>query len=143
MSAAETLNGHCLCGRVQLSISAPPSEVGACHCSICRRWGGGPLLALEVADAVTFQGEEHISTYASSEWAERGFCRHCGSHLFYRLREGSLHAVPVGLFDVPAGLTLTHEVFVEEQPDFYAFTAATRRLTGEEVFAMFNAEQQQ
>ena len=23
----------------------------------------------------------------SSAWAERGFCKNCGSHLFYRLKE--------------------------------------------------------
>lgn len=142
MATAETLHGHCLCGRVQLSISAEHTAVGVCHCSICRRWGGGPLLALECPTGVQFQGEEHISVYASSAWAERGFCRHCGTHLFYRLTAEPLHAVPAGLFDAQDRLQLDKEIFIEEQPAFYAFANATERLTGEQVFAMFNAEQQ-
>lgn len=142
MSPAETLHGHCLCGQVQVTISAADTSVGACHCSTCRRWGGGPLLALECHDGVQFQGEEHISVYASSDWAERGFCRHCGTHLFYRLTSAPLHELPAGLFDAQHLMTLAREIFIDEQPAFYAFANPTERLTGEQVFAMFNAGQQ-
>ena len=29
---------------------------------------------------VTFKGEENISVFNSSLWAERGYCNKCGSH---------------------------------------------------------------
>ena len=31
-----------------------------------------------------FNGEENIERYSSSAWAERGFCKRCGSSLLYR-----------------------------------------------------------
>ncbi|WP_282100132.1 GFA family protein [Thauera aromatica] len=31
--------------------------------------------------------------------ADRGFCRKCGSHLFYRLKKGPHYVLAVGLFD--------------------------------------------
>jgi len=61
--------------------------VGACYCGMCRRWGGGPLLAVDCGTSVRLTGEEHVGVFASSKWAERGFCKQCGSHLFYRLKQ--------------------------------------------------------
>ncbi|MFT4677303.1 MAG: hypothetical protein ACJAX5_002962 [Patiriisocius sp.] len=50
-----------------------------------------PLFAVAV-DSITFDDEGDVSTYRSSEWVERGFCKQCGSSLFYRLKETN-HAV--------------------------------------------------
>ncbi|NIT13149.1 MAG: GFA family protein, partial [Candidatus Dadabacteria bacterium] len=52
---------------------------------MCRKWCGGPLMAVNCGTDVTFEGEDNITVYDSSSWAERGFCSGCGSHLFYRL----------------------------------------------------------
>jgi hypothetical protein len=52
-----------------------------CHCNMCRIWGGISLLVVHTGAS----GKENISVYPSSEWAECGFCKHCGTHLFYRL----------------------------------------------------------
>lgn len=141
MSQTPSSQGHCLCGRVHLQVQATHSHVGVCHCRMCRRWGGGPLLAVECGADVQFQGEEHITAYASSDWAERGFCRHCGTHLFYRLKADGMYVIPAGLFDAQDTLVLQQEIFVDEQPAFYAFANPTQRLTGEQVFAQFNASQ--
>src|SRR5256885_974828 len=78
------MNGHCLCGAVSF-VSPQAREIGACHCGYCRRWGGGPMLTVHCGPDVKFEGGENIGTYASSEWAERAFCRQCGTHLYYRL----------------------------------------------------------
>lgn len=85
-------------------------------------------------------GEEHVHVYESSEWAERGFCRRCGTHLFYRLKHGDFHAVPVGLFDDPDDWTFALQVFIEEKPAFYCFANDTRTLTGEELIVQFGSE---
>ncbi|MEQ9448085.1 MAG: GFA family protein, partial [Rhodospirillaceae bacterium] len=71
---------------------------GACHCGTCRKWGGGPLLAVDCGEHVTIDGEENVSIYQSSDWAERGFCGKCGTHLFYRLTQQPFYVIPVGLF---------------------------------------------
>ena len=79
--------GSCLCGAVGFSAENAAKNLGACHCGMCRKWGGGPAMMVPCADAVSFSGDENIGVFASSEWAERGFRTSCGSHLFYRVRK--------------------------------------------------------
>ncbi len=139
MSTTFSGKGQCLCGAVTLTADAIKAHADACHCRMCRRWGGGPLLAVGCGSEVSFTGEEHIALYDSSEWAERGFCRRCGTHLFYRLKETRRYAIPAGLLDDEDQLTLREQIFIDEKPAFYDFANDTRNLTGEEVFAEYGA----
>ncbi len=130
---------QCLCGAVTVEAAQCATHVGACHCSMCRQWGGGPYLAVDCGSDVTFGGEENIERYQSSDWAERGFCRKCGTHLFYHLKEPSKYIMTAGLFGDLEGATFDHQIFIDEKPAWYDFANATKNMTGEEVFAMFNA----
>ncbi len=131
-------SGSCLCGAITLSAAQAASHVGGCHCRMCRRWGGGPYLELDCGTEVTISGEENLSLFSSSDWAERGFCARCGTHLFYRLKESQQHMVAVGLFDDQQDLTFKRQVFIEEKPPYYHFGNDTENLTGEEIFALFS-----
>ena len=132
--------GQCLCGDVTWEFSGKPTGSYHCHCTMCRRWGGGPLLAVDCGTQVRFEGRDGISVFNSSQWAERGFCRHCGTHLFYRLKQSGKVFAPAGLFDKSVPLSLDHEIFIEDQPAYYQFANKTKRMTGEEVFAAFAAK---
>ncbi|GAA5176127.1 MULTISPECIES: GFA family protein [Halomonadaceae] len=138
MSANHQCQGACLCGAVNLSVELDSHEVSACHCQMCQTWGGGPLLAIESRTPMTLRGKESVSVYASSEWAERGFCRHCGTHLFYRLKEGGHYAFPVGLIDNGDPWAMALQIFIDEKPAHYDFANDTRTLTGAEVFEAFS-----
>lgn len=137
MSKVKRATGTCLCGAVRITAEAANQHVGACHCSMCRRWGGGPLLAVDCGTDVHIEGGESIGVFDSSPWAERGFCKKCGSHLFYRIKQTQQYMMPVGLFDDAAGFDLHHQVFIDEKPAYYAFANETKDMTGAEVFAMF------
>ncbi|MBW4458295.1 MAG: GFA family protein [Nostoc indistinguendum CM1-VF10] len=137
MSNVTTVKGSCLCGAVSLSTTSMSNQMGACHCSMCRKWGGGPLLAIDCKGDVSFSGEENIRIYQSSEWAERAFCNQCGSHLFYKLKQNNQYFIPVGLFEKCEGLVFDHQVFIDEKPKYYCFADETKNLTGAEVFAQF------
>lgn len=137
MSDKNEGTGSCLCGSVRVQVEKMGKEVGACHCDMCRKWGGGPLIATDCGTAVRFEGVEHISVFDSSKWAERGFCSQCGSHLFYRIKQSGRHVIPVGLLETGQDLVLTHQVFIDEKPSFYHFSNETREMTGAEVFAKF------
>jgi hypothetical protein len=78
-----------------------------------------------------------ITVYQSSEWAERGFCKHCGSPLFYRLKSDGSYYLPVGLLDDTEGLTLVSEIFIDRKPALYSFAEKTKKMTAEETLAMF------
>lgn len=137
MSELSVIKGSCLCGVVKVSTASTNNEVGACHCGMCRKWGGSSLLVIECGNNISFDGEDNIGVYQSSEWAERGFCKQCGSHLFYRLKQNNQHYIPVGIFDNSQGLVFDHQIFIDEKPEFYSFANKTKNMTGEEVFAMF------
>jgi len=126
--------GSCLCGAVNLAVAAHKQNVGACHCSMCRTWGGGPLLALESVSDIEIEGEENVTVYPSSDWAERGFCKRCGTHLFYRLKTGDHYAVPVGLVDGGEAWTFDTQIFIDQKPEYYRFANETHNMTGQEVF---------
>ena len=113
------------------------SAVGACHCEMCRRWGGGPFMEIGCDTDTVFTGDENIRVFDSSAWAERGFCKKCGSHLFYRIKDTGRYAVPVGLLYDQTGLTFESQVFVDERPDYYDFANDTEKLTGAECFAKY------
>lgn len=131
-------SGSCLCGSVSVVATPKSFHVGACHCETCRKWGGGPLLAVECGGDVHFEGARNITVYNSSEWAERGFCQQCGTHLFYRLKQDVMYAIPVGLFDNNDQWQLAEQVFIDKKPTYYSFAERTRNLTGEELFAAFS-----
>lgn len=137
MSSASVVRGQCLCGAISLTATSTNKHLGACHCNMCRHWGGGPLLAVECGSDVTFDGEENIGVYQSSEWAERGFCKKCGSHLFYRLKQNQQYYIPAGIFNDSEGFVFDHQVFIDDKPEYYSFANETENLTGEEVFALF------
>lgn len=136
-----TLKGQCLCGAVTLSVQHRAPALAACHCSICRKWGGGPYLSVEAHQTPAFKGDENIAVYDSSEWAQRGFCRKCGSHLFYRLKEGGFYALSAGLFRESSEWPFKLQVFIDEKPGNYAFANSTREMTGEEVFKAWSPDQ--
>ncbi|MCO7226724.1 GFA family protein [Pleionea sp. CnH1-48] len=129
--------GSCLCGAVKVSASQASDAMGACHCSMCRNWGGGPFLTLDCGTDVEFDGEEMIGVYSSSDWAERGFCKQCGSHLFYRLKPTGQLIMSAGIFDQKTNFDFDHQIFIDEKPEHYAFVNQTENMTGAEVFAKY------
>jgi hypothetical protein len=133
--------GGCLCGAVRYDLAAPPTEYGACHCGMCRKFSGGIELGLMVPpDGVTWTADTSLRTYASSEWAERGFCGTCGSSLFWRLTAPGdmqgLLSLSAGSLDDFDGLTFASEVYIDCKPASHAFAGARRRMTEAEVMAM-------
>lgn len=138
MSGSSEKKGRCMCGAVHFVAKKASDRVGACHCGMCRRWTGGPLLAVDCGDDVTFDGKDNISVYDSSSWAERGFCKKCGSHLYYRLKQHNQYIIPVGALDNPGAMVFDHQIFIEEKPEYYTFSNETRNMTGEQVFAQYS-----
>lgn len=126
--------GRCLCGAVTFTAKAVDTHVHSCHCNKCRKWSGASALAANVGD-IAFSGEDSIERYDSSSWAERGFCKRCGTHLFYRLKEADQYVVWMGAFDDPAPFQLVGEIFVDEKPPGYEFAGDHPRMTGAEFMA--------
>lgn len=89
---------------------------------------------------VEIDGREHITNYRSSDWAERGFCRHCGTHLYYRFVANGSLAAPAGLFQDVRGLELTSQIFIDRKPGYYALANRTPTLTEDEVIERYGKQ---
>lgn len=133
-----TMTGRCLCGAVSFEASGVETGFHSCHCSMCRRWSGGPAMAASV-EKLAIDGDEHVARFASSDWAERIFCRQCGSNLFYFLKDPGQYVVWIGAFDDPAPFQMSGEIFVDEKPGAYNFAGDHPRLTGAEFMASIGA----
>jgi len=103
MTANDRVHGACLCGAVSFSLALPTRWVAHCHCTMCQRahgaafvtWAGFDAEALQLADGA----EPLLQWYRSSPEAERGFCKQCGSSLFFRSSKwpGEVHVARANL----------------------------------------------
>ncbi len=137
MSTQLSKNGSCLCGSVKFTATITDPGLGACHCGMCQKWGSGAYMAVNVENNVSFQGEENISNYSSSDWAERGFCSKCGTHLYYKLKETKQHIMSLGVFDNQEGLIFDHQIFIDRKSDLYSFEQKTKNMTEKVVFEKY------
>ena len=107
---------------------------------MCQRWNGGPTFSVSAGTEVSFGNEQDISVYRSCAWAELGFCKICGSHVFYRLVDSGEYLLQSGSFESSADFSFDQQVFIDEKPDYYSFANQTENLTGAEVFARYAAK---
>lgn len=125
MSDELAIKGRCLCGAVEVSAYPVRQAIAVCHCRMCRRWAGGPFMAVECHDGIELHGERYVTRFASSAWAHRAFCNQCGSNLYFRMNDHSFVALASGLFELGPEWPITDEVFTEEKPGHYASPEAS------------------
>jgi hypothetical protein len=111
------------------------TDYSACHCGMCRRWSGGSAFFAAECHGVTFVSGELVGTFASSAWADRGFCTACGTTLFYFLKPTQTYLMSVGVFDDQAPFRLVREIFIDRKPPGYDFAGDQERWTEAETFA--------
>jgi hypothetical protein len=109
--------GGCLCGAVRYRLTATPTPSTHCHCTMCRRASGAPVVTWTTVPRDRFrlvQGEPVI--YCSSADAERRFCGRCGSPLtFWSARCPDDIDVTVGTLDRPDDVPPDHHIFVSSR----------------------------
>lgn len=101
------------------------NDVTACHCAQCRRWSGHHWASVNVPanGLVITKGEESLRWFRSSDHARRGFCRECGSALFWHADRLDDHksriAIGAGSLDAPTNSMLAVHIFVADKGDYY------------------------
>ena len=134
MSGAALIEGHCLCGAVTVALDNPAQHIEICQCNMCRRWAGS-FYSAQTGESVRISGEDSATIYRSSEWAERAFCAHCGSNLWFRFLPTGGRSFSAGLFDAAAKHAIEKEIFVDERADWCRIEGDHPRQTGAEVIA--------
>jgi hypothetical protein len=104
MNESLRLAGGCLCGRVRFAFAADAVfDAGYCHCRMCQRASGAPVIAfanVPAADFAVTAGAPRV--YDSSPGVVRGFCPDCGAQLYCAAADGGGHvAVNIGCLDDP------------------------------------------
>ncbi len=99
---ATTVHAQCLCGAVQLDAKLPSLWLSHCHCQRCQHAHGAAFVTwvgLEAAHCEVRDPQGLLRWYLAETQAERGFCTHCGSTLFFRSPRwpGELHVVVANL----------------------------------------------
>ena len=112
--------GSCLCGAVRFEVAGDLPPPDACHCVQCRKQSGHFFASTDVPRAaVTVDGADKVTWFASSERVRRGFCSVCGSTLFWDPIRRDFIGVAMGAFDTPTATRLRMHIFVAEQGDYY------------------------
>lgn len=100
--AREALGG-CLCGALRYRVSAGRALTIYCHCRMCQRIAGAPVVAwLTVATNRFAYVVGAPAIYRSSEIASREFCAVCGSHVAFRPVDRAEIDIACGTLDDPA-----------------------------------------
>lgn len=109
--------GGCLCGQVRFRLTAPPLSSGYCHCRICQKNSGSPVVAWVTFPAPSFEWLAGTAqTYASSRRGRRQFCANCGSYLLFRDDEAPEEvSVNTASFDDPGAFPPQMHIFIESR----------------------------
>jgi hypothetical protein len=112
--------GGCLCGAVRYEIEGALASPSACHCGQCRRQHGAlGVYTLAPAERYKIKGSRNITWYESSPGIRRGFCRNCGSKLFWERADSGQLDVTMGSMDQPTGLKISKHIHLEDAGDYY------------------------
>ena len=130
------LTGGCQCGRVRYALSVVPDEISVCHCRMCQKAVGGPLivLALVHADQLTWTRGKPAQ-FRSSTIATRLFCADCGTPLAYVSDDSGDIELTTGSFDEPARAVPTRATGNESRLGWTDRVASLPAQTTEELYA--------
>ena len=113
--------GGCLCGAVRYHSSGPPLRCVICHCEFCRKHSGAPCLVFVHFPVDAFRWDKGTpARFRSSKYAERGYCRECGSTL--SMHEEVLSdrvQVTLGSLDDPTAIRPQDHVWTKSQVDWF------------------------
>lgn len=113
--------GSCLCGGVRFTVSGALGAPVACHCVQCRKQSGHYFASANVKRTdLAIASEANLAWFQSSAKVRRGFCKTCGSWLFWDPPARDWISIAMGAFDGSTATVLERHIFVAEKGDYYA-----------------------
>ena len=112
--------GGCLCGNVRYEVRGALRGVINCHCTMCQKLHGcygAHTKALKANIKVT--NNQGLAWYKTSDIAQRGYCRDCGSSLFWAPFDYDATGILAGSLDNPTNVATIGHIFTGEKSDFY------------------------
>ena len=134
MSSDRQINGSCLCGAVEFTADLPSKWCAHCHCSMCRKAHGAGYVTwvgFEHAQVSITEGTGQLTWHDSSPGAQRGFCHHCGSSMFFRSERwaGELH-IAMGCINGEMDRSPQANVFFDRHVDWMPIDETLNKVGG-------------
>ncbi len=111
--------GGCQCGAVRYALYAEPTNPHVCHCRMCQKAFGNyfaSLAGVRLSEFAWIKGTPGV--FKSSEAVERGFCRDCGTPLFFRYVDKDRISISLGSLDEPARVIPAKQYGIESRLPF-------------------------
>ena len=121
--------GGCQCGAVRYALAARPENACICHCRMCQKQFGsffGAFCDVAAEDFRLTRGEP--GWFESSDEARRGFCRDCGTPLFYKFLSTGRVAVSIGSLDRHSEMKPEFQYGIEAREPWFADLPQLREL---------------
>ncbi|MGD9500881.1 MAG: GFA family protein [Methyloceanibacter sp.] len=107
-----TTEGGCFCGAVRYAADGYPLRVMHCHCTICRRTSGAPVVTWITFPVAGFRWTKGTPTgLKSTANATRNFCSKCGSHMAFTIDGAKELDITVGTLDNPLAAAPGYHIF--------------------------------
>lgn len=134
MESGNRVNGSCFCGAITFSADLPSKWCAHCHCSMCRKAHGAGYVTwagFEQDQVDIGSGTDQLAWYDSSPGAQRGFCRQCGSTMFFRSQRwaGELH-IALGCIDDELDRQPQANVFFDRHVEWMPIDETLKQVDG-------------
>ena len=129
------IEGSCCCGKVQFALSAPPSMMGTCHCTRCRKLGANVMVFIR-SDTLTWRrGRENVAVYQPEAPYKypRCFCKTCGTSLGEILSTEESFPISAQVLDGDLEIRNRFHEFVAEKPSWYEICDSAEQFEGHPV----------
>ncbi len=113
--------GGCQCGAVRYETTGPLRDIVICHCGECQRLNGSAgWHSRSMNEHLNITEDRGLSWYQITPRARRGFCRECGSPLFWQIDEQPSTGLVAGSLDDASDLVPIGHIFVRDKAPYYA-----------------------
>ncbi len=131
-------SGNCLCGAIQFTIELPSNWVAHCHCTMCQKNGGAAFVTWVGVAKNRFEirdSDNQLQWFQSSPEAQRGFCKQCGSTLFFQSSRwpDEIH-ITLSNFQTPLDKTPQVHAFWDTHVDWFNFDDQLPHKTAKQIF---------
>jgi hypothetical protein len=108
------MSGGCQCGAVRFHATELRDNPHLCYCRMCQKAVGNFFAALVGVRHENLTWTRGVpARFRSSEHVDRGFCRDCGTPLFYQNLQGPHISFCMGAFDEPHRIPLFYQMGLE------------------------------
>ena len=115
-----TLNASCLCKGIDIKIKGEFRSIINCHCIQCAKTHGNYAAYTSVLEEnIIYKSKNTLKWFISSTKAKRGFCKTCGSSIFFKRFGSKAIHISAGLFKNPTKLKTASHIFTANMRDYY------------------------